>query len=157
MMNEYWGKPEATAEAIDKDGWFHTGDLGHVAQDGSLVITGRLKLLIRSGGYNVSPFEIESVLESHPDIAMAVVVGVPDAEYGEAAHAAWMPIIGAEISDADLRAFLRQRLAGFKVPKGFHRFDQLPLLANGKADRLGIRKRLRDAVIKNLKESADVR
>ena len=143
MMTEYWGKPDKTAEAIDPDGWFHTGDLGYLDEGGNVVITGRLKLLIRSGGYNLSPFEIESVLESHPSVAMAVVVGLPDTEYGEAAHAAWTSATDATVTDEALRSYLREHLSGFKVPKHFHRFSRLPLLPNGKADRTGIREQLR--------------
>lgn len=144
MMTEYWGKPVETAAAIDSDGWFHTGDLGYLDEPGDVVITGRLKLLIRSGGYNLSPFEIESALESHPAVAMAVVVGLPDPEYGEAAHAAWTAAPDSEVDSGSLRAYLREHLSGFKVPKNFHRFDRLPLLANGKPDRTNIRELIRN-------------
>ncbi|ODQ84832.1 class I adenylate-forming enzyme family protein [Mycolicibacterium holsaticum] len=146
MMTEYWGKPDKTAEAIDADGWFHTGDLGYVDEGGNLVITGRLKLLIRSGGYNLSPFEIETALESHPGVAMAVVVGLPNEEYGEAAHAAWTPATNATVTSEALRTYLREHLSGFKVPKHFHEFSQLPLLPNGKADRTRIREQLRTSL-----------
>lgn len=143
MMTEYWGKPDKTAEAIDPDGWFHTGDLGFIEEDGRLVITGRLKLLIRSGGYNLSPFEIESALEDHPGVAMAVVIGLPDTEYGEVAHAAWTATPQAAVTDDELRSYLREHLSGFKVPKQFHQISHIPLLANGKPDRTRIREQLR--------------
>lgn len=146
MMTEYWGKPDKTADAIDRDGWFHTGDLGFIDDDGSLVITGRLKLLIRSGGYNLSPFEIESVLEGHPGVAMAVVVGLPDPEYGEVAHAAWTAARDTAVTDDELRSYLREHLSGFKVPKQFHQISRIPLLANGKPDRSRIREQLHVSV-----------
>jgi acyl-CoA synthetase (AMP-forming)/AMP-acid ligase II len=139
VMLGYWGRPEATAESFTDDGWLRTGDLGYLDDTANLVLTGRSKLLIRSGGYNLSPVEIENVLQAHPEVAMAVVVGLPDPDYGEAAHAAWVAIPTSAVTDDELRAWARERLSGFKVPKRFHAHDELPLLSNGKADRAGIR------------------
>ena len=139
MFLGYWNRPVETAEAVDDDGWFRTGDLGHWDGDGNLVIDGRSKLLVRSGGYNLSPFEIEIALESHPGVAMAIVVGVPDDEFGEAAHVSWVAASGSRVVEKDLRAHLQERLASYKIPKVFHEYRDLPLLANGKANRVQIR------------------
>jgi long-chain acyl-CoA synthetase len=140
LMKGYWNKPVETAEAF-VDGWFKTGDLG-ILRDGYLSIVGREKELIRSGGYNISPTEVENVLATNPAVAFVVVIGVAHAEYGEAVHAVWCPHPNVEISDADLERHVRERLAGYKVPKRFWRWSELPFLANGKLDRRELRNRI---------------
>lgn len=142
LMLGYWRQPRATHQAYTEDGWLRTGDLGHFDETGNLLVTGRRKLLIRSGGYNLSPFEIENVLQEHPAVALAVVFPLPDPEYGEAAHVALIGAPGASLAEDELRGWARDRLSGFKVPKKFHLVDQLPLLASGKPDRLAIRAQL---------------
>ncbi len=140
LMSGYWNKPRETAEAF-VDGWFKTGDLG-ILRDGYLSIVGREKELIRSGGYNISPTEVENVLATNPAVAFVVVLGVPDPDYGEAVHAVWSPHPNVEISDGALERHVRERLAGYKVPKRFWRWSELPLLANGKLDRRELRNRI---------------
>jgi acyl-CoA synthetase (AMP-forming)/AMP-acid ligase II len=103
---------------------------------------GREKELIRSGGYNISPTEVENVLATNPAVAFVVVLGVPDPDYGEAVHAVWSPHPNVEISDGELERHVRERLAGYKVPKRFWRWSELPLLANGKLDRRELRNRI---------------
>ncbi len=149
LMMGYWNKPEATRIAFTADGWFRTGDLGRFIGN-SLQVIGRYKELIRSGGYNISPAEIEAVMHQHPNIASAVVVGVPDEVYGEAVHACWVAVPEgaahqASHDDEALRAWLRERLAGYKVPKRFWRVNAMPLLANGKIDRKRVATQVCDA------------
>lgn len=140
LMTGYWKKPEQTAQAF-VDGWFQTGDLG-ILRDGFLSILGREKELIRSGGYNISPTEVENVLAAHPGVAFVVVLGVSDPEYGEAVHAVWSSHPETDVSDQDLKRHVRERLAGYKVPKRFWRWSELPFLANGKLDRRELRSRI---------------
>jgi acyl-CoA synthetase (AMP-forming)/AMP-acid ligase II len=148
LMTGYWNKPVETAEAF-VDGWFKTGDLG-VLRDGYLSIVGRKKELIRSGGYNISPTEVENVLATNPGVAFVVVIGVADPDYGEAVHAVWSPHPNVEISDGELERHVRERLAGYKVPKRFWRWSELPLLANGKLDRRELRIRIQSELNSNL-------
>lgn len=134
----YYGDPEATQAAFTADGWLHTGDLGYQRPDGNIVLKGRLKEMIKSGGYNVYPREIELVLEGHPEVNQVVVVGLPDERYGEAAHAV-LSLRGGPLSAADLDTLCRQSLANYKVPKSFRLVAQFPLLSNGKIDRVRTR------------------
>ena len=116
-MPGYWENPEATAEAIDDDGWMHTGDLGVMDADGYLNIVGRMKDMVIRGGENVYPREIEEVLFEHPAIGSAQVIGVPDERMGEELMA-WIVVRdGATVTDDEVRAFCRERLAHFKVPR----------------------------------------
>lgn len=143
IMLGYWNRPEATQGAFTQDGWFRTGDLG-IIEDEILSIVGRSKELIRSGGYNILPSEVEIALEEHADIVMAFVAGVPDPVYGEAVHAILHVREGAELEMDALRAFLKERLSSVKVPKCIHLRAQLELLANGKLNRPAMRQALID-------------
>ncbi|MET0911075.1 MAG: AMP-binding protein [Ilumatobacteraceae bacterium] len=125
----YWNRPEATAEAL-VDGWFHTGDVGVVDDDGFLTIRDRLKDMLISGGENVYPAEIESVLFQHPDIVDVAVIGIPSERWGESVCA--VIVAGDTLDTAELVAWSRERLAGFKVPKAVQRVDVLPRNASGK-------------------------
>jgi acyl-CoA synthetase (AMP-forming)/AMP-acid ligase II len=133
----YFGDPEATRAAFTADGWLHTGDLAMQRPDGNVVLSGRLREMIKTGGYNVYPREIETILESHPAVDQAVVVGLPDDRYGEAVHA--VVRLRCDVSSADLLALCRAQLANFKVPKRFGVIDGFPLLPNGKIDRIRTR------------------
>lgn len=124
----YWKSPEETAKTIG-DGWVHTGDLASVDEEGFLSIVGRLKEVIRSGGENIFPAEVERVLLAHPDIREAALVGVPDAHWGEAAAAAIVPRAGAQLSPEDVAAHVGAQLAGFKKPRHVLFFDELPRTA----------------------------
>lgn len=135
VMQGYWGKPERTAEAITPSGWLRTGDLGYFDESGNLMLAGRSKLLIRSGGYNISPMEIEQTVEDYPGIELAAVAGVSDPDFGEAAHMLAVPAHGHAPTEEDVKEFLRGRLSAYKVPKRVQFCDRLPLLANSKLDR----------------------
>ncbi|GIW52465.1 MAG: long-chain-fatty-acid--CoA ligase [Gemmatimonadales bacterium] len=128
---EYWGRPEATREAF-RDGWFRTGDIG-VLEEGRYRILGRKSVdIIKSGGYKISAVEIETALRGHPDIDDCAVVAVPDAELGEIACAAVVPRQGRDLDAEDLRQWLKERLAAYKVPRRFLVTRELPRNALGK-------------------------
>jgi acyl-CoA synthetase (AMP-forming)/AMP-acid ligase II len=140
MMVGYWNRPEATAAVIDREGWLHTGDIGLRRPDGNFQIAGRKSDMFKSGGFNVYPREIEIMLETHPAIAMAAVIGVPDDLYGEVGHAYLLLRSDETAAEPDLTAWCKERLANFKVPKRFHLRRQLPMLPVGKIDKVALRK-----------------
>lgn len=128
----YWRKPEATAEAF-VDGWFHTGDVGYLDQDGFLYIVDRIKEIIIRGGENISCLEVEAAIYSHPAVFEAAVFGLPDERLGEVVGAAVVLKEGAELTSDELREFLADHLAGFKIPEHlWFRAEQLPRIASGK-------------------------
>ena len=131
VMKGYWGKPDATAEAIP-DGWFRTGDLAKVDDDGYFFIVGRQKELIIRGGYNVYPREIEEVLHEHPAVAEVAVIGIPHAELGEEVGAAVELKPGAAATPAELRAFARERVAAYEYPRHVWLVHALPKGPTGK-------------------------
>lgn len=134
----YYEDPAATRAAFTVDGWLHTGDLASRRPDGNLVLQGRLKEMIKSGGYNVYPREIELVLEGHAAIGQVVVLGLPDERYGEAVHAV-ISLRDTGIDRGALDALCRRSLANYKVPKSFRVIAAFPLLPNGKIDRVSTR------------------
>ena len=140
MMVGYWNRPEATLAAIDSEGWLHTGDIGFCRPDGNFQIAGRMSDMFKSGGFNVYPREIEMMLETHPAIAMAAVIGLPDQLYGEIGHAYLLLRSGASATEPDIALWCKERLANFKVPKRFHLRRQLPMLPVGKIDKVALRK-----------------
>jgi long-chain acyl-CoA synthetase len=131
VMKGYWGRPDATAEAI-RDGWFHSGDMALVDEDGYFFIVDRKKDLIIRGGYNVYPREIEEVLYEHPAVREAAVVGVPHDEYGEEVGAAIALKDGASASAEELRDFVKDHLAAYKYPRQVWFVDELPKGPTGK-------------------------
>ena len=139
VMQGYLDDPVATAEAIDADGWLHTGDLGSFTESGRLRIVGRKKDMFIVGGFNAYPAEIEGFLLEHPDVAQAAVIGVPDERMGQVGKAFIVVKDGkAAVSADELIAWSRDRMAGFKVPRFVEFIDGLPLNATGKVvkDRL---------------------
>lgn len=140
VMAGYYGKPGATAEIINDERWLNSGDLGRIDETCRLVLVGRIKDMFKSGGYNVYPREIEIVLESHPSVACAVVVGVPDPIYYEVGSAFLLPKPHNEINEQGLRVFCSERIANYKIPKTFIVRDKFPMLAIGKVDRAALRK-----------------
>ena len=133
VMQGYLDDPAATAEAIDVDGWLHTGDLGTIVDAGRLRIVGRKKDMFIVGGFNAYPAEIEGILVEHPDVAQAAVIGVPDERLGQVGKAFIVVKDGRTAVGADeLIAWSRDRMAGFKVPRFVEFTDQLPLNATGK-------------------------
>jgi O-succinylbenzoic acid--CoA ligase len=134
----YLNRPEATAAAL-RDGWLRTGDLGYLDAEGYLSVVERREDLIVSGGENVYPAEVEAALLAHPAVAEAVVVGVPDPEWGQRVVAAVRLAAGATVSAAELQAWCRERLAGYKVPKEIRLVTELPRNATGKLLRRAVR------------------
>jgi long-chain acyl-CoA synthetase len=132
VMKGYWNKPEATAEAIDADGWFRSGDMARADEEGYFYIVDRKKDLIIRGGYNVYPREIEEVLYEHPAVSEAAVVAVPDAEWGEEIGAAVALKQGAKASAAELRDFVKDQVAAYKYPRRVWFVDELPKGPTGK-------------------------
>lgn len=133
LMAGYWNKPEATAEAIDPDGWLHTGDIGHLDEDGFLYITDRQKDMIIRGGENIYCVEIEQRLVSHPRIADAAIIGVPHPELGEEVKAVVQVEDGEELTEAEVRQWVADGLAAFKVPSYVDiTRERLPRNASGK-------------------------
>jgi HIP---CoA ligase len=134
VMQGYLDDPVATAEAIDDDGWLHTGDLGNFNDDGRLLIVGRKKDMFIVGGFNAYPAEIEGFLLEHPAVAQAAVIGVPDDRLGQVGKA-FVVLKGGpngEVTANELIAWSRDRMAGFKVPRYVEFLDELPLNATGK-------------------------
>jgi fatty-acyl-CoA synthase len=135
MFGGYFNDPVRTAEAIDADGWLHTGDLATRDADGAYRICGRKKDMFISGGENVFPGEVEAALSECPGIGEAVVVGVPDEKWGEVGRAFVLRRSGEEVTAEQIIAHARQRLAAYKVPKSVVLVDELPRLGSGKPDR----------------------
>ncbi|GAA0973867.1 3-[(3aS,4S,7aS)-7a-methyl-1,5-dioxo-octahydro-1H-inden-4-yl]propanoyl:CoA ligase [Nocardioides aquaticus] len=140
VMLGYWEEPEKTAEAIDADGWMHTGDLAEMRPDGYCNIVGRIKDLVIRGGENVYPREVEDFLYTHPDIEDVQVIGVPDEKYGEEL-CAWIKMkAGTEPLDtAAVRAFCDGRLAHFKVPRYVMVVEEFPMTVTGKVRKVEMR------------------
>ncbi|NEC85267.1 long-chain-fatty-acid--CoA ligase [Streptomyces sp. SID12501] len=138
-MVEYWGLPEKTAETL-VDGWIHTGDAGYIDEDGYVFIRDRIKDAILVAGENVYPAEIENVLEGHPGVAEAVVVGAPDERWGEYVHAFIVADPEQQPTPRDLHTFLVPQLASFKLPARYEFIDSVPRNPSGKI----LRRELRD-------------
>ncbi len=141
VFSGYWRRPDLTATEFTADGWFRTGDLGRFDDQGYLHIVGRSKDLIISGGLNVYPKEIEDVIDRLEGVVESAVVGVPDADFGEAVVAVVVCAPGVTVDLAALRAGVRERLASFKVPKRVHVVDSLPRNAMGKVEKAVLRRR----------------
>jgi acyl-CoA synthetase (AMP-forming)/AMP-acid ligase II len=132
VMLGYLDDPEATAEAIDVDGWLHTGDIGRLDPDGYLKITDRLKDVFIVGGFNVYPAEVEQVLARLDGVVESAVVGIPDERLGEVGHAFVVRRSGSDLDEDTVVAYARERLANFKVPRGITFIDDLPRNPSGK-------------------------
>lgn len=138
IMQGYRNRPEETAEAL-RDGWLHTGDMGELDADGYLYIRGRKKDMVIVGGYNVYPREVEEVLNSHPAVAEAAVVGGPDAYKGECLHA--YVCLRKEVETEELLAYCGARLAKYKIPATLEVLDALPKTSVGKLDKVPLKAR----------------
>jgi len=139
LMRGYLDDDEATKEAIDADGWLHSGDVGVMDERGYLRITDRLKDMFIVGGFNAYPAEIEQVLARHPAVAEAAVVGVPDERMGEVGRAFVVRRPGAEVDEVALIAYTREKLANFKVPRSVVFVESLPRNASGKVTKNALR------------------
>ncbi|MDR6143148.1 long-chain acyl-CoA synthetase [Microbacterium foliorum] len=142
VFQGYWGRSSDTADVLLADGWLRTGDIAEVSADGFVTIVDRLKELIITGGFNVSPSEVEDALEAHPDVAAAAVVGLPRASGGEEVAAAVVLREGATLDSGALRDFCRTRLTPYKVPKRITAVDDLPRSLIGKVLRRQVRDRM---------------
>jgi fatty-acyl-CoA synthase len=146
VMQGYWEDPERTAETVDADGWLHSGDLGVMDPDGYVAVVGRLKDMIIRGGENIYPREIEEFLFTHPDIKDAKVIGVPDEKYGEEV-CAWIRLRqGAKLDEEAIRAFCKDHIAYFKVPRYIRLVDDFPMTVTGKVQKF----RMREIMVKEL-------
>ena len=141
VMLGYLDDPEATREAIDADGWLHTGDVGSLDDDGNLTITDRLKDMYISGGFNVYPAEVEQALARLDGVADVAVVGVPDERMGEVGKAYVVRAAGSSLTEEDVIAFAKERLANFKVPRQVAFTDALPRNLSGKVLKTDLRDR----------------
>jgi long-chain acyl-CoA synthetase len=141
IMKGYWRKPEATAEAI-KDGWFHSGDIGYVDDEGFFFIVDRKKEMIIRGGFNVYPREIEEVIYQFPAVAEAAVIGQPDDKFGEEVHAVVAAKPGMTIDVDELTAFIKERVAAYKYPRTIQVWPELPKGPTGKIMKLEIKARI---------------
>ncbi len=131
VMNGYWGRPEATAETL-RGGWHHTGDTFVHEGEGLLRMVDRTKYLIKTGGENVYPQEVENVLRTHPQVADVAVIGIPDPDWGETVKAFVIPAAGVELSRADLDAWVRESIAGYKAPRFIEFTTDIPRNESGK-------------------------
>src|SRR6185436_8817703 len=139
VMKGYDGEPEATAQAVDADGWLHTGDLAMMRPDGYFKITGRARDMIIRGGENVYPREIEEFLYTHSAVADAQVIGIPDERLGEIV-VAWIRLKAGQTADEEeIRTFCRDHLAYYKVPQHVRFVDAYPMTLSGKVQKFKMR------------------
>jgi len=154
IMHGYYKMPEQTAAVIDKDGWLHSGDLGTCDEKGYYRITGRIKDIIIRGGENISPKEIEDLLLPLPEVMNVQVVGAPDPKYGEIPVAFIILNRGKSLKEEDVRDFVRQHLAAYKIPKYVFFVAEYPLTASGKIQKYKLREQSKALVEKRLAEGA---
>ncbi len=138
VMLGYWNKPEVTAETL-KDGWVHTGDAGYLDRDGYLYLVDRLKDMIITGAENVYSAEVESVISLIPDVLDVAVIGIPDAEWGEAVHALVILKAGASVTEQDIIRHCKDRIADYKCPRRVEFRTEFPLSAAGKTLKMDLR------------------
>ena len=135
-MKGYLNEPIQTAAVLDAAGWYYTHDLGSLDKEGNLTLHGRRTDMIKTGGENIFPFEIELTLESHPQILFAAITAVPDDVFTEVCHAHVMTVPGSKLTEMQLLSWCRDHLAHFKIPQRVFFYATLPLLPNGKVDKL---------------------
>ncbi|MEW5959733.1 MAG: long-chain fatty acid--CoA ligase [Chloroflexota bacterium] len=146
LCSGYFGNPTATAEVVDDEGWFHTGDLAKYDEEWYFYIVDRQKDMFISGGENIYPVEIEKALYKHPAVHMCAVIGVPDPKWGEAGLACVVLKPGATVVEAEIMAFLQDQLAHFKVPRRVVFMDSLPISAAGKILKRELRKKFKGGI-----------
>ena len=146
VMCGYWNAPGLTREAVDSDGWLHTGDIGVCDERGNLSIVDRKKEMFIVAGFNAYPAEIENLLARHPAVAQVGVVGIPDSRSGEVGCAFVVPAPGAELAPETLIAWARQSMSNYKVPRRVFVVPELPLTSNGKVDKAALRARALEGV-----------
>jgi acyl-CoA synthetase (AMP-forming)/AMP-acid ligase II len=141
VMRGYYNDDEATRDAIDAQGWLHTGDVGVLDERGYLRITDRLKDMYIVGGFNCYPAEVEKLMAQHPQVQQVAVVGMPDERLGETGHAFIVARGGAVLSQQEMIAWCRDHMANYKVPRRVSFVDALPINASGKV----LKRELREA------------
>ena len=146
IMKGYYKMPRATAAAIDKDGWLHTGDLAAMTEDGNFRITGRLKDMIIRGGENIYPKEIEEFIYTHPKVKDVQVIGVPDEQYGEEIMACIILKEGESMTEKEMKGYILDHMARHKVPKYIDFVDSFPMNAAGKI----LKYKMREDAVKKL-------
>ena len=139
VMQGYYKQPEATAAVIDAAGWLHTGDMVTMREDGTIRFLGRYKDLLKVGGENVDPIEVEGFLLRHPAIDQVQIIGVPDPRLSEVPCACVIPKPGAEVTQETLVAFCRGQLASFKIPRYTVMLDAFPMTSSGKVQKFKLR------------------
>jgi fatty-acyl-CoA synthase len=144
VMHSYFENPEATGNAIDAEGWLHTGDLCAMDERGYCRVEGRLKDMIIRGGENIYPRELENLLMGHPDVGEVAVVGLPDEKWGEIVAAFIRPAPGCQVNKAQLFAYVREHLAPHKAPKRWFAVDNFPLTGSGKIQKFKLREQCAD-------------
>ena len=154
VMLGYWDDPERTAEAIDADGWMHTGDLGIIDEQGYGSIVGRMKDMVIRGGENIYPREIEEFLHAHPKVADVQVVGLPDERMGEEL-CAWIRLAAGETCTEDeIRDFCRGRIAHYKIPRYVRLVESFPTTVTGKIQKFQMRRTMIDELGLNEEKTA---
>jgi fatty-acyl-CoA synthase len=143
LMQGYYRKPEETAKAIDADGWMHSGDMGLIRSDGHLRFMGRYKDMLKIGGENVDPLEVEAFLLGHPAINAAAVVGYPDPRLSEVAVAFVRPMVGQRITEKEVADHCRGRIASYKIPRHVFLVDEFPMTGSGKVQKVKLREEAR--------------
>ncbi|HMN56736.1 MAG TPA: AMP-binding protein, partial [Ottowia sp.] len=146
VMQGYWEDPARTAEAIDAEGWMHTGDLATMDEEGYVNIVGRIKDMVIRGGENVYPREIEEFLYRHPQVQDVQVVGVPDAKFGEELCAWIITKPGQDLTEDEVRAFCQGKIAHYKVPRYIRFVDAFPMTVTGKIQKF----KIREAMVREL-------
>ncbi|HEX7928022.1 MAG TPA: AMP-binding protein [bacterium] len=147
VMQGYYNKPEETAKTIDAQGWLHSGDMGYLRPDGHLCFMGRYKDMLKIGGENVDPMEVEGYLLGHPDIQQVAVVGLPDARLHEVAVAYVIPKSAGKLTPQGLIEYCKGKIASFKVPRHVVLVEELPMTSSGKIQKA----KLRDAAKQQIK------
>jgi len=145
VMKCYYKAPDKTAEALEKDGWLHTGDLGYMDEDGFVYVTGRIKELIIKSGENIAPREIDEALYKHPAVQDAAAVGIPDEDYGEEILCCCVLKPDCNCTEEELREFCRDELGEFKTPKVIKVMEELPKGPSGKIQRLKLPDMVKDS------------
>jgi len=151
VMKGYYNMPEATAEAIDADGWLHSGDLGVMDGNGYIAITGRHKDMIIRGGENISPREIEEYLYQMEGVADVQVVGVPSKKYGEEVAAFIILKKGYDLTEGDVKDFCRGKISNYKIPRYVAFVDSYPLTASGKVQKYKLRNQSLELFAKDIR------
>ena len=143
VMQGYYRKPEETARAVDSEGWLHSGDMGLTRPDGHLRFMGRYKDMLKIGGENVDPLEVETYLASHPAIDVVAVVGLPDERLGEVAVAFVRAALGKKVTEPEVIEYCRGRIASYKVPRHVVFVDEFPMTGSGKVQKVKLREEAR--------------